>query len=425
MGEPNRSAQPRSYRFPLILVTSLFFFWGLVHNLDPILIPHLRKAFSLSYLESALVDSAVYIAYFTMALPAGCLMRRFGYRMGIVTGLILFGGGSLLFLVAADTLAYGYFLGALFVIASGLTLLETAANPYITILGPVETATQRLNFAQSFNGLAVVLAPLVGGLLILTEKEVTATQRMSLSPQALQQVLAVEASTVKAPYLILGLVILAVAVLFLLIKLPEINEASAEPEQRVNVLRIDHLRWAVYAQFMYVGAQVCVTSFFINVAVTNAGITQKQAAIYLGLGYGIAFMTGRFFGTFLMRSIKPHILLRVYAINCLILSILCISFQGMIIVFSLIGIGFFMSIMFPTIFSMGIKGLGPGTKTGSSLIIMAIVGGAALPPVMGYVSDVTDSIQAGYTIPLACYAFIAYYAWEKWRPAETLQTEQA
>lgn len=421
MGDPQLSSGKGSYRLPLILVTSLFFFWGFVHNMDPILIPHLRKAFSLTYLESALVDSAVFIAYFTMALPAGMLMHKYGYRMGIVTGLVLFGCGSLLFLAAADTLEYGFFLGALFIIASGLTLLETAANPYITILGPAESAIRRLNFAQSFNGLAVVVAPLVGGQLILTEQELSETQRLSLSPLELQQIVAADAATVKTPYLILGLVIFAVAVLFLFVKLPEVNDAAEEGSPRANILRISHLRWAVYAQFMYVGAQVCVTSFFINVAVTNAGISQKQAAIYLGLGYGIAFMFGRFFGTFLMRFIQPHILLRIYAVMNLILSVLCISFQGMIIVYSLIGIGFFMSIMFPTIFSMGIKGLGAETKTGSSLIIMAIVGGAALPPIMGYVSDVMGSIQAGYSIPLVCFAFIAYYAWDKWKPVEIPQ----
>lgn len=409
------TGQPSSYRVPLILVTSLFFFWGFVHNLDPILIPHLRNAFSLTYLQSALVDSAVFIAYFLMALPAGLLMRKYGYRMGIVTGLVLFGGGSLLFLLAADTLEYAYFLGALFIIASGLTLLETAANPYVTILGPVDSAVRRLNFAQSFNGLAVVLAPLVGGQLILTGKELSNTDRSALSPDAQHALMTAEAATVKGPYLVLGLVILAVAVLFLMVKLPEVNDASAAPVNG-NVLRHRHLRWAVMAQFMYVGAQVCVTSFFINVAVANAGITQKEAAVYLGLGYGLAFMTGRFFGTFLMRFIAPHILLLIYAVINLCLSLLCVNFQGMVIVYSLIGVGFFMSIMFPTIFSMGIRDLGTETKTGSSLIIMAIVGGAVLPPVMGYISDATGSIQQGYYVPLVCFAFIAWYAWRKWMP---------
>lgn len=411
----------QSYRIPLILVTSLFFFWGFVHNLDPILIPHLRRAFSLSYLQSALVDSAVFIAYFVMALPAGLLMRRYGYRMGIVTGLVLFGVGSLLFLVAADTREYAYFLGALFIIASGLTLLETAANPYVTILGPPETAVQRLNFAQSFNGLAVVLAPLVGGRLILTGKDLTG----AASAADLDALRAAEAATVKTPYLVLGLVILAVAALFLMVKLPEVKQDVAENSTGGSVLRHSHLRWAVAAQFMYVGAQVCVTSFFINVAVSNAGITEKEAAVYLGLGYGVAFMSGRFFGASLMKAISPHLLLRVYSIICLFLSILCVNFQGLVIVYSLIGIGFFMSIMFPTIFSLGIQGLGEETKIGSSLIIMAIVGGALLPPLMGYVSDRTGSIQTGYYIPMVCFAFIAWYAWRKWKPAVSLSREPA
>lgn len=413
----NGSAGPSSsYRTALALVTSLFFFWGFVHNLDPILIPHLRKAFSLSYFQSALVDSAVFIAYFVMALPAGLLMRRYGYRNGIVAGLVLFGSGSLLFLVAADTREYVYFLGALFIIASGLTLLETAANPYVTLLGPSETAVRRLNFAQAFNGLAVVLAPLVGGKLILTGHEVSTSDRLALSSEQLDALLAAEASTVKTPYLVLGLVILAVAILFLLVKLPEGKEAPAESVSSTNVLRHQHLRWAVAAQFMYVGAQVCVTSFFINVAVENAGITEKEAAIYLGLGYGAAFMAGRFLGTFLLRLIKPHVLLTIYAVINLFLSILCANIQGLLVVYSLIAIGFFMSIMFPTIFSLGIRGLESETKIGSSLIIMAIVGGALLPPVMGYVSDMTGSIQKGYYVPMVCFAFISWYAWKKWKP---------
>lgn len=406
-----------SYRVPLILITSLFFFWGFVHNLDPILIPHLRKAFSLSYLQSALVDSAVFIAYFVMALPAGMFMRKHGYRMGIVLGLLLFGFGSLLFLVAADTREYIYFLGALFIIACGLTMLETAANPYVTILGPVETATQRLNFAQSFNGLAVVLAPLVGGQLILTGREINAAD---LSAAELDSVLAAEAATVKGPYLVLGLVILAVAVLFMLIRLPDVKEPGEE-QSTGNVLRHAHLRWAVAAQFMYVGAQVCVSSFFINVAASNAGITEKEASVYLGLGYGFAFMTGRFFGTFLMRFIAPDRLLVIYAVINLLLSILSIYSEGMLIVYSLIGIAFFMSIMFPTIFSLGIRGLGNETKTGSSFIIMAIVGGALLPPLMGYISDLAGDIRMGYYVPLASFIFIGWYAWRKCHPTQTAQ----
>lgn len=414
--KPSPIAGPKaSYRVPLILVTSLFFFWGFVHNLDPILIPHLRKAFSLSYLQAALVDSAVFIAYFVMALPAGWVMRKYGYRAGIVTGLMLFGFGSLLFLVAADTREYAYFLGALFIIASGLTLLETAANPYVTILGPADTATRRLNFAQSFNGLAVVLAPLVGGRLILSGHEVTDAERAVLSPGQLDSLLAAEAATVKGPYLVLGLVILFVAILFMWLRLPEVADHQAGGSNR-SVLRHAHLKWAVAAQFMYVGAQVCVSSFFINIAVASAGITEKEAAVYLGLGYGVAFMTGRFFGTFLMRLIAPDRLLLAYAIINTALCLVCIYSEGILIVYALIGIAFFMSIMFPTIFSLGIRGLGAETKTGSSLIIMAIVGGALLPPLMGYISDFTGDIRLGYFVPLASFIFVAGYAWRKCHP---------
>lgn len=415
--------EKQSSAIPLLLVTSLFFFWGFVHNLDPILIPHLRKAFSLSYLQSSLVDSAVFIAYFVMALPAGMLMKKYGYKSGIITGLMLFGVGSLLFLVAADTRAYIYFLGALFVIASGLTMLETAANPYVTVLGPPETAIRRLNFAQSFNGLAVVIAPLVGGSLILTENVLTEANRSAMSPQSMDALLAAEASSVKIPYLVLGLTILAVAVVFMFVRLPEIKE-DEDDKQGSGILRAwrhRHLRWAVLAQFVYVGAQVCVSSFFINAAVRAAQITQKEAAVYLGLGYGLAFMIGRFAGTFLMKYVAPNQLLARYAAINVALSLIAIFGQGMITVYALIGIAFFMSIMFPTIFSLGIQELGSETKTGSSLIIMAIVGGALLPPLMGYVSDVTGDIQKGYFIPMVCFSIIYFYALKGSTP-ESLKT---
>ncbi len=412
--------EKQSFAVPLLLVTSLFFFWGFVHNLDPILIPHLRKAFSLSYLQSSLVDSAVFIAYFVMALPAGLLMKKYGYKTGIITGLFLFGIGSLLFLVAADTRAYAFFLGALFIIASGLTMLETAANPYVSVLGPPETATQRLNFAQSFNGLAVVIAPLVGGSMILTENVITETDRATMTPAVMDALLSAEASSVKIPYLILGLLILAVAIVFMFVRLPEIKEekdtADGHGSGIMSTWRHRHLRWAVIAQFVYVGAQVCVSSFFINAAVRAAEITQKEAAVYLGLGYGLAFMVGRFAGTFLMKYVAPNRLLALYAAINVALSMIAIFGQGMITVYALVGIAFFMSIMFPTIFSLGIQGLGSETKTGSSLIIMSIVGGALLPPLMGYVSDLTGDIQKGYFIPMICFLVVYYYATKGWKP---------
>jgi len=404
--------QVKGYLFPFILVTSLFFFWGFVHNLDPVLIPHLRKAFTLNYLQSSLVDFSVFIAYFAMALPAGFIMRKFGYKWGILLGLLLFGLGSLLFIPAADTRVYALFLGALFIIASGLTFLETAANPYASLLGPKETATQRLNLSQSFNGLATVLAPYIGGEFILTGKNLSDAQRAAMSPQALDAYLASEAATVKGPYLTLGLIILVVALIFAFTKLPEIKEEEGKPSSFAHATRHKHLIWAVIAQFFYVGAQVCVTSFFINIAVKAAHIDEKMASKYLAFGYGIAFMGGRFVGTFFMKYISPNKLLVIYSAINIVLSAIAIVSTGMITVYALIGVGFFMSIMFPTIFALGIKGLGADTKLGSSLIIMSIVGGALIPLGMGRIADITHNIQNGYIIPLICFIVVLFFGWK-------------
>jgi FHS family L-fucose permease-like MFS transporter len=405
----------KGYLFPFILVTSLFFFWGFVHNLDPILIPHLRKAFTLNYLQSSLVDFSVFIAYFVMALPAGFVMRKYGYKSGIILGLLLFGTGSLLFIPAANTREYALFLGALFIIASGLTFLETAANPYAALLGPKESSTQRLNLAQSFNGLAVVLAPIIGGEFILSGKNLTDVQKVAMTPQALDAYLATEAATVKGPYLILGIIILVVALIFAFTKLPEIKEEEGKKSSFANATRHKHLIWAVVAQFFYVGAQVCVTSFFINIAVKAAHIDEKTASKYLGYGYGVAFMVGRFAGTFFMKYISPNKLLVIYAAINIVLSAIAIVSTGMITVYALIGVGFFMSIMFPTIFSLGIQGLGADTKIGSSLIIMSIVGGALIPLGMGRIADITHNIQNGYIIPLICFIVVGYFGWKGYK----------
>jgi MFS transporter, FHS family, L-fucose permease len=405
----------RNWLYPFILVTSLFFFWGFVHNLDPILIPHLRKSFQLNDFQSSLVDSAVFIAYFLMALPAGYVMRRYGYKSGIIGGLLLFSLGCFLFLPAADTHQYIFFLGALFIIASGMTFLETAANPYATILGDPATATQRLNFAQSFNGLAVMLAPVIGGALILSGKEMSEADYATLSPEALQQFLHTEAQSVKGPYLVLGILVLLVAILFFFTKLPDIKDDDKESGNPMHALKHRHLVNAVVAQFFYVGAQVCVGSFFIKMARTGANMDEKTAATYLGWGYGLAFMLGRFAGTFLMKYFKSERLLAIYALLSIGLTLLAIFASGMIVVYALIGISFFMSIMFPTIFSLGIKDLGSDTKLGSSLIVMSIVGGALLPPLLGFISDKTGSIQNGYIVPLVCFVVVWWFGFRGYR----------
>lgn len=394
------------YLFPFIMITSLFFMWGFVHNLDPVLIPHLKRSFSLSTLQASLVDSAVFIAYFVMALPAGFILKKYGYKTGIIIGLAFFALGSFLFIPAANTQLYVFFLGALFVIACGLTILETAANPYASLLGPPETATFRLNFAQTFNGLAAAMAPVVGVRVILIEG-LSDEQLSTMTASAKQLALASEASSVKTPYLILGSIILVIAIVFLFLKLPEIKEEEEKGEKTGvwQALRHKHLSWAVATQFFYVGAQVCVFSFFILYATDVAKISQREAGAYAG-GLGLAFLLGRIIGTFLMKFIKAERLLVIYSLINVLLCVVAITAGGTLALITVIGIAFFMSIMFPTIFSLGIRDLGSDTKLGSSLIIMSIVGGAILPPAMGYISDVTHDIQVGYIVPLICFVVV-------------------
>ncbi len=395
--------------FPFILITSLFFLWGFAHNLDPILIPHLKKSFTLTTVQATLVDSAVFIAYFLMALPAGFIMKKYGYKTGIITGLLVFAFGSYLFIPAANRQQYVFFLVALFIIACGLTILETAANPYASSLGDPATSTQRLNFAQSFNGLAATLAPIIGGRIILT-KGYTAAQLSEMTEQGRKLALAAEASSVKTPYFILGSVLVFIAILFAFTRLPRIqqHEEHTASKNIFHALRHRHLAWAVSAQFFYVGAQVCVFSLFILYATKSAGITEVEATYYLGL-CGAAFLIGRFIGTFLMRYYSSATLLAIYAGINIFLCIIAILNHGMITVYTVIGICFFMSIMFPTIFALGIKELKADTEFGSSLIIMSIVGGAVLPRIFGYISDLTGNIQFGYVVPLICFQVVAFF----------------
>ncbi|MBP1208002.1 FHS family L-fucose permease-like MFS transporter [Duganella sp. 1411] len=405
----------RTYKFAFVMITSLFFMWGFVHNLDPILIPHLRRSFSLTVLQSALVDSAVFIAYFVMALPSGLLIRKAGYKNAMLCGLALFAIGALLFIPAADTRRYVFFLGALFVIACGLTVLETAANPYVTLLGDPQRATQRLNLAQSFNGLAAMLAPIAGARVILVDGASDA-QLAAMSDGARQAALAAEAASVKGPYLAIALVIVAIAVVFFFLKVPAVGAASSSAHAApakgavMRALRRAPIRRAVVAQFFYVGAQVCVFSFFILYAAKAAGVSQIAAADYLGWGCGTAFVVGRFAGTCLMKYIAPARLLLGYAAACVALCAVAMFASGVASLAAVIGIAFFMSIMFPTIFSLGIEGAGADTEMGSSLIIMSIVGGAVLPLLFGAISDATHNLQYGYAAPLLCFLVIGWFA---------------
>ncbi|WP_367864358.1 L-fucose:H+ symporter permease [Pedobacter sp. WC2423] len=398
----------RKNQFAVVLIISLFFLWGFALNLNPILIPHLKKACQLSDTQSALIDSASYIAYFLLAIPAGKFMKKFGYKGGIVLGLLLFATGAFLFYPAAVTRSYIFFLIALFIIASGLAFLETAANPYITVLGDEKGATQRLNFAQSFNGLASTLAPFLGGMFILSGQTLDAKAEAAMSPEQLNIYLNHEASSVKIPFLIIGAVVLLVAVFLIRTPLPEIKDHEGDSDSSVSLFREKNLMLGVTAQFFYVGAQVCVSSFFIRFSAQVAGIAEKSAALYLS-GALLGFMTGRFIGTFLMQYISPSKLLAIYSVINIALIFAAVTTNGMTAIYALLGVEFFMSIMFPTIFSLSIRGLGSRMKEGSSLVIMAIVGGAVFPVIMGKVSDMTN-IHTAYIVPAACFAVVLYFA---------------
>lgn len=397
--------------FAVALITSLFFLWGISLNLNSILVPHLKKACQLTDLQSAFVDSAYYIAYFIVAVPAGLFMHKYGYKKGIVLGLLLFAIGAFLFYPAASTRLYGFFLFALFIIASGCGMLETAANPYINNLGGPEGATWRINFAQSFNGLAAAIAPKVGGLFILSGITLTEAQKAAMSPQQMNTYLQGESDAVKIPYIIIGLAVLLVAILIWRTALPDIKEHGDSNNERTDwnsIFSEKNLMLGVGGIFFYVGAQAAITSFFIRYSKYVASIQEKDAASLLALAM-LGFMAGRFIGSLAMRFVRPVKLLITYSlINCLLL-VLAFTLDGQFSVYAIMGVPFFMSIMFPTIFSLSISGLGEKTKKASSLLIMGIVGGAVLPLVLGQVSD-RSNIRVAYLVPIISFAYIGYFA---------------
>ena len=407
-----------SFLFAFILVTSLFFLWAFLHNTNGILIPHLKKALQLTDTQSSFIDLAVYLGYFSIAIPAGFVMHKYGYKSGIILGLLLFAMGAFLFVPAASSQSFVLFLMALFIQAAGATFLETVANPYVTVLGPKENTEQRLNFAQSFNGVGAVVAPIIGGTFILSGVEHTKEELKAMSPDQLNTYLLGEASTVKIPYLIIGAVVILVAILFLLSKLPNVKEpaaADAHTGFSLRVLRHSHVRWAVITQFFYVGAQVGVASFFIRFSKQVMDLPEKQAAFRWGYIAMVGFMVGRFAGTFLMKYIKPQKLLLLYAIINILLLVIALNTHGRIAVYAVTAVPFFMSIMFPTIFALGIKELGEETKMASSLLVMSIVGGALAPLLMGGISDYTGSMQKAYIIPLLCFIAVAWFGWKGYK----------
>ncbi|HWY71164.1 MAG TPA: L-fucose:H+ symporter permease [Terriglobales bacterium] len=419
----------RRFLVPFVLITSLFFLWAFGVNLNDILIPRFKLAFGLTDFQSSFIQVAFFGGYCLAAFPAGKLMERIGYKRGILLGLMLCTAGALLFLPAASIGLYAFFLVALFVMACGQSFLEVAANPYVTVLGPAASAERRLNFAQSFNAVGATISPLLGRALILTGVEYTPAQLALMSAAQVQAYRASQAGTVKLPYLLMAAIFVAVAAAIYFTHLPDVIEeadssAAAQLHSGASVLSHPHLVKGVIAQFFYVGAQVGVASFVIRFAQhTLAGITQATAAYYL-LGHQIGFMTGRFIGSALMKTIAPARMLSIFAIGCLVSVSVALLAHGVVPVCAVVLIGFFHSIMFPTIFALGIKNLGPLTKRGSSLMVMAIVGGGLFPPIMGRISDATN-IQTAFIVPLICYVYILYFALAGYRPSGTSAIQQA
>lgn len=390
----------RSYLMPFILITSLFLLWGFAHGLLDVLNKHFQGVFTMTKAESGLVQFSTYIAYFLMALPAGALMRRFGYKVGIIVGLLLFAIGAFAFIPAAFLHSAVPFLIALFVIACGLCILETAANPYSTILGPAASAAQRLNLSQSFNGLGWILGPLVGGVLIFG------------APEG-------DAFALARPYILVGSVVLLVALLFFFTKLPEVREDAMDevfPEDEfievtptVSIWRCRQFVRSVVAQFCYCAAQTGIFSFFINyVTEADTKLTNMEAAKILAFGGMALFMVGRLSGSFTMKWMAPNHLLTWFAGASVCCMSLVVASVGTLSLYALYLSFFFMSIMFPTIFALGLEGMGAYTKKASSYIVMGVAGGAFSPMLMGYIGE--DNMALGFMIPLCAFLYIFYFA---------------
>ena len=387
----------KSYLVPFILITSLFLLWGFAHGLLDVLNKHFQGVFTMTKAESGLVQFSTYIAYFLMALPAGAFMKRYGYRKGIIMGLLLFAIGAFGFIPAAFLHSATPFLIALFVIACGLCILETAANPYSTILGPSASAAQRLNLSQSFNGLGWILGPLVGGLLIFGASE---GDSMALTK----------------PYILVGGIVLFVALLFFFTKLPEIKPeeeeevtAIVEEKPAASLWKRRQFVRSVVAQFCYCAAQTGIFGFFINyVTEMDPGISNLRASRILAFGGMALFMIGRLSGSFTMKWLAPGRLLTWYSLLSAVCMALVVASVGTLSLYALYLSFFFMSIMFPTIFALGLEGMGVYTKKASSYIVMGVAGGAFSPMLMGYIGE--ENMALGFIVPLIAFLYILYFA---------------
>jgi FHS family L-fucose permease-like MFS transporter len=408
----------QNYTPALTALTSLFFIWGFMTCLNDILIPHLKAIFTLNYAKAALVQFVFFLAYFIMSMPSGVVVRKIGYKAGIVIGLLVAGTGCLLFYPAASLQSYAVFLIAFFILASGITLLQVAANPYVAILGRPETASARLNLTQAFNSLGTTIAPWFGSVLILSVAIKSADEIAKMAHPEAVAALANNARAVQVPYLGLAGVFALLAIFFAIMKLPRIVEEPREPGARhegtlelyAKTLKCRHLLLGTFGIFFYVGGEVAIGSFLVSYMKDLVGFSSAEAAGYLTFYWGGA-MVGRFIGSALLRYFKPGSLLGFNAtVVCLLLATTMLT-HGHIAMGSVLAIGLFNSIMFPTIFTLAIAKLGRHTSSASGLLCMAIVGGAVVPWITGKVADATN-LQQAFLVPLACYLYIVYYGFK-------------
>lgn len=413
----------KNYTFALSVLTSLFFMWGFITCLNDILIPHLKAVFTLNYTQAMLIQFCFFTAYFVMSLPSGYIVERIGYKKGIIAGLIVAGLGCLLFYPSAGMRSYGLFLTAFFVLASGITLLQVAANPYVTILGKPETASSRLNLTQAFNSLGTTIAPIFGSMLILSVAVKSAETLSGMSADELAAYQLTEAAAVQNPYVILAVVLFVIAGVFAVIKLPVI--AAATPQEaadtpienpsavasRTSAWQYPHVVLGAIGIFVYVGAEVSIGSFLVNFLGEKniAGLVEADAGKYVSFYWGGA-MIGRFAGAAIMQKLNPGKVLGIASLIAALLVVVTMFSSGSLAMWLILSVGLFNSIMFPSIFSLGVAGLGKHTGQASGILCMAIVGGALIPLLQGYLAD-SIGIQKAFFIPVLCYLYIVYYGY--------------
>jgi FHS family L-fucose permease-like MFS transporter len=406
------SSSSSSYTGPLAVVTTLFFMWGFLTCLNDILVPHLKPIFDLDYAEIMLIQFAFFGAYFLFSIPSAKIIDWIGYQRSMVLGLLTMGAGAFLFVPAASVPSYPLFLFALIVLAAGITCLQVAANPYVTILGKPQTASSRLNLTQAFNSLGTFLAPFFGGLLILSAAPKSMEEIRALAPDALQAYRLHEASSVKLPYIGLGIALVLLAVVIGSFKLPKIPQAQHKVGEKVNdsIWKHPNLVFGAIGIFVYVGAEVAIGSFLVNYFTQPeiGGLTEKVAASLVAFYWGGA-MVGRFIGSGLLQKIKTGNLLAICAVCAAALVTISMLSTGHFAMWTIILVGFFNSIMFPSIFTLGVAELGPLTGDGSGILIMAIVGGALIPLVQGVIADKVG-IHHAFFLPVICYLYIVFFA---------------